>query len=82
MRMMHIWNLFASLAYLFQGDWCESRVLAKIARGTEEAERMQQMISDCTYAEIPGSDHMVYADNPDAFFPVFDGFLERVLRSK
>jgi pimeloyl-ACP methyl ester carboxylesterase len=47
-------------------SWCLSR---------EEAERMRSRIDNCTYFEVSGSDHMVYADNPDEFYPHFDRFL-------
>lgn len=44
-----------------------------------EAEKMRSLISDCTYAEISNSDHMVYLDNPEEFNPVMDEFLKRFL---
>lgn len=44
----------------------------------EAAERMRGLIEDCMYIEISGSDHMVYADNPEEFYGGFDRFLERI----
>lgn len=44
----------------------------------EEADRMRADVKDCTYFEISDSDHMVYADNPDEFYPAFEDFLSRV----
>jgi pimeloyl-ACP methyl ester carboxylesterase len=41
----------------------------------ETAERMRFLIKDVEYAEISGSDHMVYADKPAEFDPVMDRFL-------
>jgi pimeloyl-ACP methyl ester carboxylesterase len=50
-------------------SWCLSK---------EEAEKMRKLIKDCTYCEVTNSDHMVYADNPDEFYPRFEQFLGRV----
>jgi pimeloyl-ACP methyl ester carboxylesterase len=50
-------------------SWCLSK---------EDAEKMRGMIRDCTYYEVGNSDHMVYADNPQEFYPQFDSFLSRV----
>jgi pimeloyl-ACP methyl ester carboxylesterase len=36
---------------------------------------MRAALADCTYVEIPGSDHLVYADNPTAFYAAFDAWL-------
>jgi pimeloyl-ACP methyl ester carboxylesterase len=44
----------------------------------EEAEKMKKLIKDCTYFEVTNSDHMVYADNPDEFYPQFEQFLTRI----
>jgi 2-succinyl-6-hydroxy-2,4-cyclohexadiene-1-carboxylate synthase len=44
----------------------------------ETAEKMRALIRDVEYAEISGSDHMVYADNPADFYPLMDNFLSRV----
>lgn len=41
----------------------------------EEADKMKALIRHCTYFEISDSDHMVYADNPDEFYPVFEQFI-------
>ncbi len=41
----------------------------------EEAEQMQERIKSCVYFEVSNSDHMVYADNPDEFYPQFEHFL-------
>jgi len=50
-------------------SWCLSR---------EVADNMRPLIQDCTYFEVSRSDHMVYADNPDEFYPQFEQFLERI----
>jgi 2-succinyl-6-hydroxy-2,4-cyclohexadiene-1-carboxylate synthase len=47
-------------------SWCLSK---------EVAERMRSMIHDCTHFEVSNSDHMVYADNADEFYPQFEQFL-------
>jgi pimeloyl-ACP methyl ester carboxylesterase len=44
----------------------------------ESAERMRELIEDCTYYEVSRSDHMVYADNPAEFYEGFDRFLGKV----
>jgi len=44
----------------------------------ETAMKMRTLMRDVEYAEISGSDHMVYADNPAEFDPVMDRFLGRV----
>jgi pimeloyl-ACP methyl ester carboxylesterase len=44
----------------------------------EVAARMRAEIRDCSYTEIKNSDHMVYADNPDEFYPEMDRFLGRL----
>jgi 2-succinyl-6-hydroxy-2,4-cyclohexadiene-1-carboxylate synthase len=46
----------------------------------EKAEEMRTFIKDCTYAEVKQSDHMVYADNPEEFYEIFDRFLDRIRR--
>lgn len=51
-------------------SWCLSQ---------EEADKIRLAIPDCFYCEISGSDHMVYADNPDEFYPGLDRFLNSVL---
>lgn len=57
-------------------------LLVRAANSTDltvqEAEIMRSLIKDCTYAEISKSDHMVYIDNPDEFYPVMDAFLEKI----
>ncbi len=50
-------------------SWCLS---------AEEAARMRGLMRDCLYFEVTDSDHMVYADNPDEFYPQFDRFLSRI----
>jgi pimeloyl-ACP methyl ester carboxylesterase len=50
-------------------SWCLS---------TGEAAKMRQALPGCEYYEVPGSDHMVYADNPDEFYPGFDKFLKQI----
>jgi 2-succinyl-6-hydroxy-2,4-cyclohexadiene-1-carboxylate synthase len=44
----------------------------------EDADKMVRLIKDCTYAEVTDSDHMVYADNPEEFYPPFEEFIRRV----
>ena len=44
----------------------------------EDAARMRALIKDCTYFEVTNSDHMVYVDNPEEFYPGFDAFLSRI----
>jgi 2-succinyl-6-hydroxy-2,4-cyclohexadiene-1-carboxylate synthase len=44
----------------------------------DEAQRMREQIEDCMYFEVSNSDHMVYADNPDEFYPQFESFLKSV----
>lgn len=51
-----------------QDSWCLS---------AEEADKMKALIKDCTYFEVANSDHMVYVDNPDEFYAVFEKFLKR-----
>ena len=48
-------------------SWCLSR---------EVADKMRPLIQDCTYFEVSNSDHAVYADNPDEFYPQFEQFLD------
>jgi pimeloyl-ACP methyl ester carboxylesterase len=50
-------------------SWCLS---------VEHAQMMRAKIEDCTYCEIEGSDHMVYADNQEEFYIQFEAFLDRV----
>jgi pimeloyl-ACP methyl ester carboxylesterase len=50
-------------------SWCLS---------AEEASKMRSEIRDCTYFEVADSDHLVYADNPDEFYPQFEQFLRDV----
>lgn len=52
-------------------SWCLSQ---------EEANKIRRAIPGCSYSEISGSDHMVYADNPDEFYACLDRFLNRVPR--
>ena len=49
-------------------SWCLS---------AEEAAVMLSEIRDCTYFEVAGSDHAVYADNPEDFYRGFDAFIRR-----
>ena len=49
-------------------SWCLSK---------EVAAKMQALIKNVTYFEVPDSDHMVYADNPDKFYLPFESFLEQ-----
>jgi pimeloyl-ACP methyl ester carboxylesterase len=42
----------------------------------EEAEKMKAFIkTNFKYYEVSNSDHMVYVDNPDEFYPPFDKFI-------
>jgi 2-succinyl-6-hydroxy-2,4-cyclohexadiene-1-carboxylate synthase len=50
-------------------SWCLSK---------EEAEKIRQAIRHCCYFEVSGSDHMVYADNPEEFYQGFDLFLRKL----
>jgi len=50
-------------------SWCLSE---------QEAKKMRTLIKDCTYFEVANSDHMVYADNPDEFYPQFERFISTV----
>ena len=50
-------------------SWCLSE---------QEAAKMRASIKDCTYFEITNSDHMVYVDNPDEFYPQFEQFLSKI----
>ncbi len=51
-------------------SWCLSQ---------QEADKIRRTLPGCYYCEISGSDHMVYADNPDEFYPHLDRFLASVL---
>jgi pimeloyl-ACP methyl ester carboxylesterase len=51
----------------------ESRCLSK-----EEADTMQSIARNCTFFEVSGSDHMVYADNAEEFYGGFDEWLRRL----
>jgi 2-succinyl-6-hydroxy-2,4-cyclohexadiene-1-carboxylate synthase len=51
----------------------ESRCLSK-----EEADKMRGLIKNCTYFEVGDSDHMVYADCPEEFYPQFEKFLKKI----
>lgn len=44
----------------------------------KNAEKMRGMIKNCTYFEVSNSDHMVYADNPDEFYPQLDKFFNKL----
>jgi pimeloyl-ACP methyl ester carboxylesterase len=50
-------------------SWCLSE---------EEAGKIKDAIPACSYYEVSDSDHMVYADNPDAFYAGLDRFLESI----
>jgi len=52
-----------------EDSWCLS---------AEEADKMRALIKDCTYFEVANSDHMVYADNPEEFYPQFEQFLRGI----
>ena len=49
-----------------QDSWCMPQ---------EDASKMKTMLKNCTYVEITNSDHMIYVDNPNEFYPVLDQFL-------
>ncbi len=40
-----------------------------------EAGEMKRHIKDCSYLEVVKSDHMVYADSPEEFYPPFERFI-------
>ncbi|MCP4684544.1 MAG: alpha/beta hydrolase [bacterium] len=44
----------------------------------EVADQMRQAVPHSTYLEVPNSDHMVYADNPEVFYRGFDEFLSNL----
>jgi len=44
----------------------------------EQAAKMIPLIKDCTYYEVSGSDHALYLDNPEGFYPGFEEFLGRL----
>ena len=48
-------------------SWCLSR---------NGAQKMRSLLKNCTYFEVPESDHMVYVDNNENFYPKFDEFLK------
>jgi len=48
-------------------SWCLS---------PEEAAKIRRTLPGCGYFEVAGSDHMVYADNPEGFFRDFDQFIK------
>ena len=50
-------------------SWCLS---------AEAARKMLPLIKDVTYFEVSRSDHMVYVDNPNEFYPQFERFLNRI----
>jgi pimeloyl-ACP methyl ester carboxylesterase len=50
-------------------SWCLSK---------EEANKMKPLIRHCSYFEVTNSDHAVYADNPEEFYPQLDRFLETI----
>jgi 2-succinyl-6-hydroxy-2,4-cyclohexadiene-1-carboxylate synthase len=50
-------------------SWCLSE---------EEADKIRMAMRGCSYYEVSNSDHMVYADNPDEFYPGLDRFLESI----
>jgi len=52
-----------------EDSWCLSK---------EEADKMRKLIKSCTYFEVTNSDHMVYADNPDEFYPQFEQFISGI----
>ena len=54
-------------------SWCLSK---------EAAEKMKPLIADLTYFEVSNSDHMVYTDNPEEFFPQFDDFLKTLAKKR
>ena len=41
----------------------------------EESVAMRKTLPSTSFIEITGSDHMVYTDNPDQFYPAFEQFL-------
>lgn len=53
-----------------EDSWCLSK---------KEADKMRKLIRNCTYFEVSNSDHMVYADNADEFYPQFERFINAVV---
>jgi len=53
-----------------KNGWCLSK---------EEGDKMRTLIQECTYFEVANSDHMVYADNADEFYPQFERFINAVV---
>ena len=43
----------------------------------EEAMNMRKTLKDCAYFEVSNSDHMVYADNEEGFYPGFEEFVAK-----
>jgi len=43
----------------------------------EEVPEMRRLLHSCSYLEVTNSDHMVYADNPDEFYPALEDFIMR-----
>lgn len=43
----------------------------------EEAVKMEKTLKNCTYFEMSNSDHMIYVDNPDEFYPRFEEFITK-----
>jgi pimeloyl-ACP methyl ester carboxylesterase len=37
--------------------------------------KMCELIENCVYAKVSGSDHMVYVENPEVFYELLDAFL-------
>lgn len=46
----------------------------------EAAIKMSKFIKNCKYFEVPDSDHMVYVDDPDHFFPSFEKFIGQYVK--
>lgn len=44
----------------------------------EEATKMKNILQNCTYFEVTNSDHMVYVDNPEEFYPRLDEFIAKL----
>ncbi len=48
----------------------------------EEAVKMKKTLKKCMYFEVSDSDHMVYADNTEEFYPVFEKFIAETVKTK
>jgi 2-succinyl-6-hydroxy-2,4-cyclohexadiene-1-carboxylate synthase len=57
---------------------CLVRAVESWCLPKDEAQKMRDLINDCTYFEVSGSDHMVYLDNPGEFYAQLGLFLQKI----